>query len=159
MNEAKQIPNSDLIDFVYSSAVKGIKEEWLESGSSKWYDYIVSLPEKELTVYTIALLDEEVNNGGFNQYFVNGYGQFSKETIESLNRIGAHKVSSILERAFYKIKGSIDDVVFRKKLLKGEINRLYEDDELDDYLSLLDDEYYLYEDDIGKLLGEYLRDK
>lgn len=92
----KKMSDSALIDLVYESAVKGLKDEWLESKSSKWYDYIVNLPENEKVVYTIAVLDMQINNGGFNQYFVNGYGQFARETIKSLELINAQKTGEIL---------------------------------------------------------------
>lgn len=158
MKDIKHISDSDLIDFAYSSAVENLKEEWLEASSAEWHNHIVNLPEKERVVYTVSILDMEVNNGGFNQYFVNGYGQFAKETIKSLELISAFKTAEILAKALDKVQNGLADNDFRKKLLEGKIENLYDSDELEDYLTFLDDEYYQYEDDIGKLLGNYLRD-
>lgn len=98
----EKISDSDLIDFVYESAVKGLKDEWLESGSSKWYEYIINLPEKEKVIYTVAILDMKINNGGFNQYFVNGYGQFARETIKSLELINANKTAKFYQKLLKK---------------------------------------------------------
>lgn len=158
MIDDKYISNSDLIDFIYTSAVENLKEEWLETSSPEWYNHIISLPEKERVVYTISVLDMEVNNGGFNQYFVNGYGQFARETIKSLELISACKTAEILTKALDNVQNGLDDDDFRKELLEGKINDLYDSDKLDDYLMSLDNEYYEYEDDLGKLLGNYLRD-
>jgi len=158
MSDIKYISDSDLIDFAYSSAVENLKEEWLETNSSEWYNHIISLPEKERVVYTISILDMEVNNGGFNQYFVNGYGQFARETIKGLELISACKTAEILAKALDRVQNGLADDDFRKKLLEGKIKDLYDSDKLDDYLMSLNEEYYEYEEDIGKLLGNYLRD-
>ncbi len=118
------------------------------------------MPRKQKVVYTVAILDEQVNNGGFNQYFTNGYGQFAVETIDCLKSIRAFKIMAFLEKAYVKInKDGLENSIFRKKLIEGNINELYESDSLDDYLGKLDNEYYKYEDDLGALLGNFLRDK
>lgn len=158
MNQIDEITDSDIIDFYYSNAVKGIKEEWLVNLDEKWYNHINSLPEKEKVTYHIIILDEEVNNGGFNQYFINGYGQFVKDTVISLKLIKANKTALIIENAFKAInKENLDDNVFRSELLNGKINRLYEDENLDDFLNIMDEKYSKYEDNLGKLLGDFLR--
>lgn len=158
MNEGQKImSDSDLIDFFYISAVKNIKDEWFESLSSKWYEYIINLPEKEQVAYTVVVLNQQVNNGGLNQYFVNGYGQFAKETIKYLNLINATKTAEILTNALSRVQNGLKDDVFRKKLLDGKIDSLYDDENLDDYLASLDDKYYENIDDIGSLLANYLR--
>jgi hypothetical protein len=151
--------NSDLIDSYYSAATKGIKEEWFSGKyNDKWYNYIVNLPEKEKIVYLIAILDEEIANGGISQYFVNRYGQFALETIEALKLIGAEKASSIVKRAYLKVNNeNIPYSLFRKKIFLNKIDSLFEDDDLDNYLEKLDNEYCEYEDNIGMLLVNYLQ--
>ena len=135
-----QLSDNDLIDFVYKCAVENLKDEWIETESIKWYEHIVNLPEKERVVYTVTILDMQVNNGGFNQYFVNGYGQFAKETIKSLELINTYEISKILTRALNKVKNGLNDDIFRNNLLAGKIDSLHEDDNLDDYLDSLQHE-------------------
>jgi hypothetical protein len=160
MNETNELINSDLIDLYYSSAVKGIKDEWLVNLDEGWYNHITNLPEKERVVYHIAILDEEISNGGFNQYFVNGYGQFARDTILSLKLIKANKTALILEKAFQFVnQENLEDDVFRSKLLLGDIDGLYDDESLDDSLNELDEEYSEYQDNLGSLLVDYLRNK
>lgn len=159
MKEIDEILNSGLIDLYYNSAVKDIQEEWLVKPYEKWYSHISNLPEKEKVTYHISLLDEELGNGGFNQYFVSGYGQFAKDTINSLNLIKANKSAKILEKALKYVNfNNLEDDVFRKKILFGEIDELYEDENLDNILSELDDEYCEYEDNIAVLLHNYLKE-
>lgn len=44
-------------------------------------------------------IEREVNNGGFNQYFINSSGDFAHENVLSLKTIGANKTADILQQA------------------------------------------------------------
>jgi len=50
-------------------------------------------------VWATQLVDDEVNNGGFNQYFFNSSGQFAMEAIEGFELIGAHERAALVSRA------------------------------------------------------------
>lgn len=150
--------NKNLIEKFYKEAVKDIKEDWLLPTSSKWYEHIVSLDEKSKTTYLISILDQQVFNGGFHQYFINGYGQFAQQTIIALNTIHSNEIAELLNLAYKRInKEKLDDAIFREKLLKGEIDSLYEDEKLDDYLNQLDDKYYKLNGTLAELLGTFLK--
>ncbi len=155
----KNMLDSEIIDYYYSSATSQIDARWFEELSyDRWYDYIIGLDDKEKVAYLVSILDEEVYNGGFNQYFIDGYGQFAIETIYVLKQIEAFKMADLLRLAFEAVNSDdLDGITFRRKLLAGEINRLYDDDNLDDYLELLSGKYTCYEENIGFLLGKYLR--
>ncbi|MPT34194.1 MAG: DUF4375 domain-containing protein, partial [Flavobacterium sp.] len=90
-----------LIEEKYAEAVKGIKEkeEWSNEPNTKWYKYIIGLPVQLQICYLIVVFHNQIFNGGFHQYFVNGYGQFAKETIDALKTIGALKKAELLEEA------------------------------------------------------------
>lgn len=150
--------NASLIEHTYKKAVQGIKEEWLMESSSHWYNYIVELPAHLKTSYLVLILHDQVFNGGFHQYFANGYGQFSKETIDALTEIGATKKALLLKRALDNVNADEDtDVLFRKKLLDKDLKNLFLDDGLFELLNELDTEYYESEDeDLEQLLGNYL---
>ena len=151
--------DSEIIDYYYTNSVSGIKETWFAGASQDWYDYIINLPDKERVTYLVSILDEEVYNGGFSQYFINGYGQFAKETITALQVIKAVDMANILRAAYDKVNSfGYDDITFRGKILGGEIEALYQDENLDKYLEYLDDKYAKYPNNIGELLGSYLRE-
>ena len=78
---------SQLIEKIYSQAVSGIEDKWLSSIGSDWYDHIRSLPGNLQVTYMTVILHNQVINGGFHQYFLNGYGQFAEPTIECLENI------------------------------------------------------------------------
>lgn len=148
----------NISDKTYSDAVKGIKEEWFYSDVPHWYSYVVNLPKHLQVTYLTVILENQVLNGGFHQYFVNSYGQFAKETIDALIEIGAFKKSNLLEKALHIVQDKdMSDENFRKELVNKTLKKLFIDDDLFDPLEELDDIYYSLEDeDISVLLGEYL---
>lgn len=68
----------------------------MEKASSEGYE---TLTEKERIVLHMHLLDAEVSNGGFNQYFSNYSGDYALDTVESLRLIGAIKTLALLIQA------------------------------------------------------------
>lgn len=151
--------NRELIEIFYLESTKGIKEEWFLNEMPNWYSYIINLDKHLQITYLTVLLESQVFNGGFDQYFVNGYGQFSRETIDALIEIGAFKKSNLLEKAFNLVKDkNISDEQFRRELLKKTLKKLFHEDDLFKPLEELDDMYYDIEDEnIEDLLGDYLR--
>lgn len=152
---------TELIEEKYAEAVKGIKEEWFNEPNTKWYEYVIGLPIQLQICYLIVVFHNQIFNGGFHQYFVNGYGQFTKETINALKTIGAFKKADLLEEALKIVNSeNYSDNIFRKKLLEKQIPQLFSKDDLFEPLDNLDNSYYTDEDeDIESLLGSYLRSR
>lgn len=147
-----------LIDEYYQDAVKGIKEEWFYDISiPNWYSYIVNLSKKQKITYLIIVFNSQVFNGGFHQYFLNGYGQFSIETIKALIEIGAFESSNLLQKAYSLVNSNnISDLEFRYNLLNRNIEKLFKNDDLNKPLEELDNMYYDKDEDIENLLGIFL---
>jgi hypothetical protein len=145
------------IEELYKRAVEGIKDEWFNPKSDEWFNHIVSLPTQLQVVYLVSILDTQVNNGGFSQYFINGYGQFSKETIWALGKIKAAKFAELLQIAFDEVNSEkLELSVFRKKLLLGEIDELYQSNALIEKLDTLTEKYYVNTEDLELLLLKYI---
>lgn len=151
--------NSEIIEKEYAEAVKGIKDEWFTAVNEKWYNYIIGLPIHLQITYLTSVFHNQICNGGFHQYFVNGYGQFSKETINALTTIGASNKTELLKEALLKVNAENNtDSVFRKRLLGKDIKALFVNDDLFEPLDKLDTQYYANEkEDVEQLLGDYLR--
>ena len=151
--------DNDIINYYYGEAVKEITAEVLSMKNIHlWYNHVIQLPEKEKNTYLIAILDDQVSNGGFNQYFVNSYGQFAVETVRALQIIKADTTAKITELAYEAVNSAeYNTAAFIEALRLGHIEELYETDALDEYLEELDDKYYEYHDNLGQLLGDYLR--
>ena len=151
--------SEQLIQYYYKSAVKGISEKMLVSDNDDWYNYVMGLSIKEKFTYIIIIMNEEVFNGGFDQYFTNTYGRFAFETVPALLEIGSPKRASIVKRALEMVNHLADPPeVFRRKLVTQELPELFKTNELIEKLSPLDDEYCEMDDeDIVEVLGDFLK--
>ena len=151
--------NEELIDHVYYDiAGKYLNEkinDW--SQTKKWYDIVFELSEPVRYTYGIGVLNMQVMNGGFEQYFENDYGIFAEETLRGLKKIGAELTFELLESALAilkKYKGpkmDLFDFITQSKY--------WDNEEIEKVLEQLDNEYYKLEDkeDLTELLGNYLR--
>lgn len=150
--------NLEIIEEKYAESVMGIKKEWFNTVSNKWYDYVIGLPIHLQITYLIVVFHNQILNGGFHQYFVNGYGQFAKETIIALKTIGAFRKAELIEHALNIVNlENYSDEIFRKKLMEKQIPQLFSKDDLNEPLENLDNIYYREEkEDIKQLLRNYL---
>ncbi|WP_126652436.1 DMP19 family protein [Chryseobacterium aureum] len=148
----------NIIDKAYSEAVKGLDEEILNDCDA-WYNYVLKLPKTQQVVYTIILFNWQIENGGFHQYFINSYGQFSYLTIKNLKLIEAPQRADLLDSATHLVNEEyfIEDK-FRHLIFNREFSKIVDfDDLLFDQLNELDDKYYdLEQEDIMNLLENYL---
>ena len=62
-------------------------------------DVVSALNQNELAYFTVNALRNEVNNGGFEQFFFNSAGDLYRETLLGLKKIGASETLELLERA------------------------------------------------------------
>lgn len=146
------------IENAYQEAAQGIKEEWLLESSTLWYDYIASLPDHLQAVYTVAVLERQVLNGGFDQYFVNGYGQFAALAIEHLKTISSPEKAQLTSKALEIVNpDQLSPGAFRKALMDQALQPLFSEDGLGTQLDNLDDAYWNSEEDIADLLTRYLK--
>ena len=58
------------------------------------------LSEPERIFYTTQILEMEVNNGGFDQFFFNSSGNLANEVVHAFTEIGAVKTADICRKAF-----------------------------------------------------------
>ncbi len=149
--------DQDLIDKYFQQAVKNLKEEFFLN-YELWDEYVSGLPEANKIVYLITVLHDQVFNGGFHQYFLNSYGMFSQETIVCLDKIGAKKTSALLSEVHgYVNYLKLDGPTFKKRVFDKNLDKIVNfDDELYDILDSKDDIYYDLDEDLEKLLSNYL---
>jgi hypothetical protein len=87
---------------------------------------IERLNDAERTTYYIALLEDQVMNGGLGQYLTNTDGQFIDETIDCLKVVGALKTADIVKKAkLLREKGESYDEIWETK--KKQLERLDKD--------------------------------
>lgn len=133
----------DDLDYVLSVITPWL-DKYVEHGPSQ-------LSSRELVGVGVWLLNAEVNNGGFHQYYSNSRGTLAERTVESLAEIGAADTASLLAAANKDIPSFPlpEDRADRSELLDqvSETARF----------AALETEYYLEREDRIALLANYLR--
>ncbi len=112
-------------------------------------DAIEKLNEHERVFFVTQILEQEVNNGGFDQYFYNYSGNCANELVDAFTKIGALKTAEICQKALAVFGGTVPtDQEERQELL----------DSLDceDVFNACDDAFYDYEDDLEQLNYAYV---
>jgi hypothetical protein len=62
-------------------------------------DGVQTLTKEERVVLAVEALEREVNNGGYDQFFVNSSREFAATIVGALQRIGCRKTATITQRA------------------------------------------------------------
>ncbi|MBL7937431.1 MAG: DMP19 family protein [Bacteroidia bacterium] len=97
------------------------------------YSTVLTWNKSRQAIYMIWLLESEVNNGGFNQFYYNSTGQFSKHIPDALNLVGANnfsnltsKANEIYEKEHQTITKNLDDTWdgFSKSYKNNPLNNL-----------------------------------
>ena len=96
----------------------------------------------------VSLLEAEVNNGGFDQFFFNSSGDHTVEIIDFLESIGAVKTADIVRRAAAKFPGGMPPKEWAKRQ-----DLLVDDVSPDaDAFQELDQEFYASTEDLSELV-------
>ena len=97
----------------------------------------------------VKALEDEVNDGGFDQFFYNNAGDNTAETIEALKSIGALKTADILRRAAAMFPGGMPP---RERYARqGVLLQKFPDAK---GFEELNDEFYAYPDDLASFLAK-----
>lgn len=112
-----------------------------------------SLNQFEKNVLYIEMLEAQVNNGGFDQYFFNSSGEYAYETLTALEQVGASKAAELLEQAIkaFPQLPIPKDTEQRRELMEDLPERI------SDIWEQLDDKFYEYPDNIGGLTIAYVK--
>ena len=119
----------------------------------EWGDNMNVLTEPQKIFYYNQNLEREINNGGFNQYFVNSSGNFAHETILSLQAVGANKTADILIQASNqfpekKVPKDRDARIEKVEQIESAANDIWED---------LDQKFFAYQEDLNSLNLDFVK--
>lgn len=149
-NNMNEIDKALLIEDETESILKIQEILWKKT---ELFDDFENLTEAEKKFIYIEILEAEINNGGFDQYFYNSSGNYSTETLEALKEIGAIKTAKIVEEAF---KVFSENPIPKNNEKRREILERINSKTSEKWQEL-EDEFYLHEENIGSLLLEYVR--
>jgi hypothetical protein len=108
-----------------------------------------ALTDEESVLLAIEAMEREVNNGGFDQFFINSSRRFAARLVTDLGRIGATKTQQVAQRvmAAVSIKSDTD-----LQTTDDPLQQCLDDEQVAHVLSSADSEYYGLEEDIAGLL-------
>ncbi len=116
-------------------------------------DEMDNLTEPQKQFYYNQCIEREINNGGFNQYFINSSGDFAHQTIQSLTAIGATTTADILQKAIEqfpdkKVPQDKDERIELVEQIEETANEVWEE---------LDQKFFEYADDLNTLNLNFIR--
>ena len=112
-----------------------------------------SLNEYERTIFVTQELENEVNNGGFFQFFDNSSGQFASEIVQAFIKIGAEKTAEICRKAVEAFGQELPVDWEERRSLLDQIA----DAAVADVLDACDTAFYSYEENLEALNAAYIR--
>jgi hypothetical protein len=134
------------------------ENEWLislaESETARfWTTPFSELTEPERTFVTIWTLEADVNNGGFDQYYLNSSGDHAHDAPRALRAVGAETMAQIVDdaNAVFGPGGPPADRDARLAALEAL------GPEAEERWNELDDRFFEYPDDLTGCLNAYVQ--
>lgn len=109
-----------------------------------------ALSGPERVFYTAQRCEEEVNNGGFSQYFFNTGGSMAGELVRVFTEIGARHTAEICGRALEAV-GTLPEDADGWQALMDDLS-----EEAEAELEACSDAFFRYEDDLNALNRAYV---
>lgn len=121
----------------------------------KEYETVMSWNKSKQAIYMIWLLEGEVNNGGYNQFYFNSSGLFYKHLPEMLKLVGAVKFADLTQRANITFEKENPKITQHQDGTIEGFSKSYDDNPLNNY----DTEFYkLYEtENLQDIQVKYIR--
>ncbi|NTW72827.1 MAG: DMP19 family protein [Eubacteriaceae bacterium] len=111
------------------------------------------LSNEELNIILIENLEREVNNGGFNSFFWNTWGDMTEETMAALIEVGSVTFRELLDQAIQQFPdGYVPADTEERQNIIEEI-----EEDAEEVWNDLDDEFYEYNEDLYGLMIDYIK--
>ena len=116
-------------------------------------DSFSNLTESEKVFIYVDMLEGQVNNGGFDQFFFNSSGDYTHEILSACEKIKAYKTADLIATAIkaFPVSPVPKDTETRREIMQNlndSSTKVWDD---------LDDKFYEYEDNIAGLLIDYIK--
>lgn len=89
------LQDEDLPDFLFRFAVAVFRDHGVDAPNRESLDRV---PRGIRAAYSLVVLDSEVRNGGFYQWFTNSSGMLARETLDDLQVIGATRHIELIRK-------------------------------------------------------------
>lgn len=144
-----EIPDDKLEQAIVDYVSIKIGDDW-----ENMEETIDALPTSFRGFFVTWMLEAEVNNGGFNQFFWNSYGYWAEDAISALEDYGAKDHAEITKKAVAMFLSEADSHrKFREVGTLEAFSESYKHTDLGD----LDNEFYALEESLSELRIAYVR--
>ncbi|WP_439484399.1 DMP19 family protein [Cyclobacterium plantarum] len=142
--------DDELLQVVFDNLTTKLPDNY-----EKEYETVKTWNRSRQAIYLIWILEAEVNNGGYNQFYFNSSGLFYKELPVALRLVGANKFADLTERANKIYETENQEITKHQDGTIEGFSKSYEDNPLND----LDNEFYeLYQtENLQQIQVDYIR--
>lgn len=127
--------------------------EKLPADYAKEYESVLSWNKSRQAIYMIWLLEGEVNNGGYNQFYYNSSGQFYKHLPDALRLVGAYKFADLTQKANDTYEKENEKITKHLDGTSEGFSKSYENNPLNDF----DTKFYNLEEDLQQIQINYIK--
>ncbi len=131
------ISDNEIIQVVFDNLSEKIPDDY-----QKEYQTVLGWTKHQQAIYIIWLLEAEVNNGGYNQFYYNSSGLFASLAPDALRLIGAKKYADLTKRANAVFAINKNKITKEQDGTIEGFSKSYDDNPLDKF----DDEFYALEE-------------
>jgi hypothetical protein len=141
-------------DDVGSAIVQHVELRVAAKGEETRDDIVLGLPIGTKAIYTTWLVDVDVNNGGFNQFFFNPSGKFAGIALGGYELLGAEEYAAIMRAAIATYESERDVIApYRDAGTLEAFRESYRHTKLDE----VDQRYYALGDRIYEAWADFVR--
>lgn len=140
----------DLVSDVFQNLIVKLPDDY-----TKEYDVVTNWSKPEQAVYITHIFSDEVDNGGFNQYFVNSSKQYAELAPWAFQEMGAGQYASLALRANLEYAKDKAEITKYQDGSSEGFSKSYENNPLNAY----DDEFYKLDsaNNLIKLQAAFIR--
>jgi hypothetical protein len=120
----------------------------LEGNYDRETEIVRELPAGIRATYLTWIVEAEVNNGGFNQYYYNSDGRFASEAVAAFEYFGAQEHAALMREAnAVRAREAAEMAKFKEKGTLEAFSESYEETKL----GPLDDRFYKLTENLSQL--------
>lgn len=134
------IPDDDLVQVIFDNLSEKLPDDY-----EREYATVMSWNPSRRAIFMIWLLEAEVNNGGWNQFYYNSSGEYHPHLPEALRLVGANPFADLTERANAVYREENEKITAHHDGSIEGFSKSYEDNPLEPF----DDEFYDLNDSLS----------
>lgn len=145
----QSVNDDDLEQVIFDNIYEQLGDDY-----AKEYQNLQKCSKGQQAFFVTWIVEGEVNNGGFNQFYFNSSGQYAEMAVEGFALFGATKYVDLMKRA-NKIYSENEE---RLKSYDDGTIESFSESYKDNPLNALDDEFYELTEPLPDLRIKYIRE-